>query len=148
MDHYQLSIYDFLQDGEVLDSRQFKYQEVPPSETLPQVDEAQEVIKGSVVEKDTKMMLDSIMLHVKTPSSDLDTQIPTEGTDLPLFSVGDVLTVRQASDVYSYQNENYDWIKTYEGKSAKVLSFDGKSYECEVVDTIKLILRFYPNELE
>jgi len=148
MQYNQLSIYDFLQDGEFLDSRQCKSQEVTPSETLPQVDEAQEVTKGSVVEKDTKMMLDSIMLPIKTPSSDLDTQIPTEDTDLPLFSVGDVLTVRQASEVYSYQNENYDWIKTYEGKSAKVLSFDGKSYECEVVDTIKLILRFYPNELE
>jgi len=142
----QLSIYDFLNES----------QELPPSETVAKVDEAQEPI------------LRNCKCVGVSPSSDLDTKPspccpncreyrwtcdcevyePTEDTDLPLFSVGDVLTVRQASEVYSYQNENYDWIKTYEGKSAKVLSFDGKSYECEVIDTIKLILRFYPNELK
>lgn len=130
-----MSIYDFILNGEsqevvnLLDEMK-----VMTSESQPQVDEAQEVIKGRVVEKDMQVMINSIMLPVETPSSDLDTYklirdnlvfnpdgyaekvveldcnpIPTEDTDLTLFSVGDTVKV---VNIYDKTHEDYEYMET------------------------------------
>lgn len=85
-----MSIYDFLQDGES--------QEVQPSETVPQVDEAQEV---------------------KAPSSALDTSIPTEDTDSTLFSVGDTVKI---VNIYDKTHEDYEYMETVKGSHRVITS--------------------------
>lgn len=122
----QLSIYDSLQVGES--------QEVAPSESLPQVDEAQEVEFDGLVKYN--------------PSSALDTPIPTKDTDSTLFSVGDTLKVRQANDVYDKYSspEDYYFMKEYEGMSVTLESFDGQSWECYFPE-LGRHKRVYPNEL-
>ncbi|MGR5994470.1 hypothetical protein ACT7C9_15215 [Bacillus cereus] len=122
----QLSIYDFLPEE--------KSQEVQPSETDPQVDEAQVVLNSFDEDGDYK----------KYPSSDLDTRAsntldietyeaiveeceesfqPTEDTDSTLFSVGDTVKVKEAGEVYSYQHEYYDYLKNFSGKEFVILNY-------------------------
>ena len=111
MQDEQISIYDFLQEE--------KSQEVAPSETLPQVDEAQE--------------------SEKLPSSALDAKESTEDTDSTLFSVGDVLTVRKASDVYNanIDPEDFYFLKEYEEEQVKLLNIRGKSLLCNTFNLDK-----------
>lgn len=125
----QMSIYDFLPEE--------KSQEVQPSESVPQVDEAQE--------ESIYYVLDSKgNTREFSPSSDLDTRASntldietyetivgeceeafqsTEDTDSTLFSVGDTVKVRQAGEVYSYQHEFYDYLKNFSGKEFVILSY-------------------------
>lgn len=110
-----MSIYDFL-DSEVNSTAMptslcSKSQELPPSETVAQVDEA--------------------------PQSALDTTIPTEDTDMSLFSVGDTVKVRQAEEVYTSEDdpESYYYLKENEGKTLTI-KIVGKYFlqsECDTV---------------
>lgn len=132
VNYKQMSIYDFIgEENNFLPEE--KSQEVQPSETAPQVDEAQETVE---LYADGKLIATSTV-----PSSALDTKIPTEdtdnvgsesSTDKTLFSVGDVLTVRQASNVYNAdeQPEDFYFIKEYEGEQVKVLNIRGDSLLC------------------
>lgn len=103
--YHQLSIYDFL-SGES--------QELPPSETVAQVDEAQE--------------------------SDLDA-IPTEDTDLTLFSVGDTVKV---INPYPYGHVDYDYLNDWEGTIGTIREFNKGIYSLDFKDIINF---FYSNEL-
>lgn len=116
----QMSIYDFLPEE--------KSQEVQPSETVPQVDEAQD--------ESIYYVLDSKgNTREFSPSSDLDTRKtwekivdfeasltkePTEDTDSTLFSVGDKALVRNACEVYGGEDsedvENYYALLDLQGK--------------------------------
>ncbi|PFD41426.1 hypothetical protein [Bacillus cereus] len=159
----QLSIYDFLPEE--------KSQEVQPSESVPQVDEAQDDYDVMIAE--------SICYRCGiVPSSDLDTEAsntldietyeaiveeceeafqPMEDTDSTLFSVGDLITVRKAEDVYprgvSYEGygvctpEDYYHLKEFETQQGLVTFYDGKSYKCKMFKGNKLV-GFYPNELK
>ena len=120
MQDEQISIYDFLPAGES--------QEVAPSETLPQVDEAQEY--GSTL---------GLVYRNYSPSSALDTKESTEDTDKTLFSVGDVLTVRKASDVYNanIDPEDFYFLKEYEEEQVKLLNIRGKSLLCNTFNLDK-----------
>ncbi|MFA2603657.1 hypothetical protein ABR763_01135 [Bacillus cereus] len=140
----QMSIYDFLHDGES--------QEVAPSETLPQVDEAQE---------DDLAIVDSILLRCgESPSSALDaskiisenlvfnpegyaekvTELPTEDTDKTLFSVGDKFKVVSASSLYDtdIDPESYYYLLDYQGKTLEVKSIG----DCYVVSVGGQIFNF------
>ncbi|MBK5492602.1 hypothetical protein [Bacillus sp. TH13] len=171
MSYKQLSIYDFLPEE--------KSQEVQPSESVPQVDEAQD--------ESIYYVLDSKgNTREFSPSSDLDTRASntldietyetiveeceeafqsTEDTDKTLgsrqcetlFSVGDLITVRKAEDVYpkgvSYEGygvctpEDYYHLKEFETQQGLVTFYDGKSYKCKMFKSNKLV-GFYPNELK
>ncbi|MGR5980273.1 hypothetical protein ACT7DJ_28360 [Bacillus cereus] len=153
----QLSIYDFLPEE--------KSQEVQPSETDPQVDEAQEIVN---LYADGKLIATSTV-----PSSALDTKAsntldietyeaiveeceeafqPTEDTDnvvtnSTLFSVGDVLTVK-VPDFEDSEPENYYFIKALEGKHFKVLDIDSLHITCEAVSVYDdKIYKFYHHEV-
>lgn len=112
----QLSIYDFIES-----------QEFPPSETVPQVDETQDSheLPSSALDtrKNWEIVQDSLNEFFEKP---------TEDTDLSLFSVGDVLTVRQASDVYNAdkQPEDFYYIEDYEGEQVKLLNIRGDLLLC------------------
>lgn len=118
----QLSIYDFLQEAES--------QEVAPSEMLPQVDEAQVVLNSFDDDGDYR----------KYPSSDLDTTIPTEDTDLSLFSVGDKFKVVSASSLYDtdIDPESYYYLLDYQGKTLEVKSIG----DCYVITVGGQIFNF------
>ncbi|AFQ14626.1 hypothetical protein P9133_32055 [Bacillus thuringiensis] len=151
----QMSIYDFIEDSEKTLRDYEKSQEVQPSETVPQVDEAQE--------------------SEKLPSSDLDTRAPntldietykaiveeceeafqpTEDTDSTLFSVGDVLTVRKADEVYSFEEnpEDHSAVERFEGLKVEIVGHEGESFECNILNDRTIsdqsIVLFYPKELQ
>ncbi|AXF39871.1 hypothetical protein BMBphi_gp023 [Bacillus phage vB_BthS_BMBphi] len=150
----QLSIYDFL-NGES--------QEDKPSETVPQVDEAQEItlvngstfgcsIPSSALDTD-KLINENLVFNPdgyaeKVVEIDCN-PIPIEDTDKTcddchgktLFSVGNVLTVRQASDVYSADEnpEDFYYLKNYEGEQVKVLNIRGDLLLCNTFNLDKNI---------
>ncbi|PFA41987.1 hypothetical protein [Bacillus thuringiensis] len=149
----QLSIYDFLPEE--------KSQEVQPSETDPQVDEAQE-------EKRIPVMFRH-KWKTESPSSDLDTRKTwekivdfeasltkesTEDTDSTLFSVGDVLTVRKADEVYSFEEnpEDHSAVERFEGLKVEIVGHEGESFECNILNDRTIsdqsIVLFYPKELQ
>ncbi|WP_163051641.1 hypothetical protein [Bacillus cereus] len=109
----QMSIYDFLPEE--------KSQEVQPSETDPQVDEAQVDIYGAMSQQLSKDVEDMILGDV--PSSALDAKESIEDTDSTLFSVGDVVKVRQARDLYlsHIDPEDYFHMKEYENCIVSIL---------------------------
>lgn len=133
----QLSIYDFIES-----------QEFPPSETVPQVDETQDSheLPSSALDtrKNWEIVQDSLNEFFEKP---------TEDTDLTLFSVGDILTVKDASDVYSYSHEFYDYLKGFKGEKVMVLGVkrlkcnNNVSVKVEVIRTQKEI-SFYDFELQ
>ncbi|MBJ8023707.1 hypothetical protein [Bacillus cereus] len=139
----QMSIYDFIsEEGNFLPEE--KSQEVQPSETVPQVDEAQETVE---LYADGKLIATSTV-----PSSDLDTRAsntldietyetiveeceeafqPTEDTDSTLFSVGDKALVKNADDVYDLDHddvEDYYGLKAHEGKTVIIESVTDNYY--------------------
>ncbi|MCU5455271.1 hypothetical protein OCA97_14835 [Bacillus cereus] len=152
MSYKQLSIYDFLPEE--------KSQEVQPSETVPQVDEAQETVE---LYADGKLIATSTV-----PSSDLDTRAPntldietykaiveeceeafqpTEDTDSTLFSVGDKARVR-VPDFEDSEAEDYYFLKALEGKHFKVLDIDSLHITCEAVSVYDdKIYQFYHYEV-
>lgn len=113
MQDEQISIYDFLQEE--------KSQEVAPSETLPQVDEAQE--------------------SEKLPSSALDAKESTEDTDKTLFSVGDNVKV---INPYHYDHEDWDYLEEWKDKVGTILKKGFKGYVVFIDDIENY---FYPLEL-
>lgn len=147
MQDEQISIYDFL-NGES--------QEVAPSETLPQVDEAQTVelyADGVLICKETISSSALGTITFEHSGKTYVTSKPTEDTDnvvtnSTLFSVGDTVKVRQANDVYDKYSstEDYYFMKEYEGMSVTLESFDGQSWECYFPE-IGRHKRVYPNEL-
>jgi len=110
----QMSIYDFIEES----------QELPPSETVAQVDEAQDDWKLNAINQ---------------PSSALDAKESTEDTDMTLFSVGDVLTVRQASEVYlsNESPEDFYFLKEYEGEQVKIIDIDDNVLKCNTFNLDK-----------
>ncbi|WDS60541.1 hypothetical protein BC6_00026 [Bacillus phage BC-6] len=123
MKYEQMSIYDFLQNGES--------QEVQPSETVPQVDEAQEV---------------------NAPSSDLDASIPTEDTDnvvtnSTLFSVGDTVKVRSPFDVTTPEEDPETWfyMDKFQKVPLEIVGHEGKALECKAPNGETIL--FYRDEL-
>ncbi|MDR5022708.1 hypothetical protein FOL75_12210 [Bacillus thuringiensis] len=138
--YQQMSIYDFIETCEDMDDLEHvKSQEVQPSETVPQVDEAQE-------EKRIPVMFRHEW-KTESPSSALDTEESTEDTDKTLFSVGDVLTVR-VPDFEDSEPENYYFIKALEGKHFKVLDIDSLHITCEAVSVYDdKIYKFYHYEV-
>ncbi|MCU5024496.1 hypothetical protein OB988_18685 [Bacillus cereus] len=138
MSYKQLSIYDFLPEE--------KSQEVQPSETDPQVDEAQDESiyyvldsKGNTREFSPSSDLDtrtSNTLDKETydaiveeceeafqPTEDTDNVGSESSTDSTLFSVGDTVKVKEAGEVYSYQHEFYDYLKNFSGKEFVILNY-------------------------
>ncbi|MCU5640241.1 hypothetical protein OCB39_25585 [Bacillus cereus] len=121
----QLSIYDFLPEE--------KSQELPPSETVAQMDEAQE--------------------SEKLPSSALDTKESTEDTDSTLFSVGDVLTVKSPDEVYSMDTHPEDYYHLHEHQGKKVVitsrrkAYRGVFYGTSIEENGKVPF-FYHRELK
>lgn len=118
MSYKQLSIYDFLPEE--------KSQEVQPSESVPQVDEAQE-------EKRIPVMFRHEW-KTESPSSALDTRKTwekivdfeasltkesTEDTDSTLFSVGETVKVINPYDVSS---EDYSYMETVSGQPRVITS--------------------------
>ena len=136
-----MSIYDFISEEDNFLPEE-KSQEVQPSETVPQVDEAQVVLNSFDDDGDYK----------KCPSSDLDTRAsntldietyetiveeceeafqPTEDTDSTLFSVGDKALVKNADDVYDLDHddvEDYYGLKAHEGKTVIIESVTDNYY--------------------
>lgn len=118
-----------------------KSQEVAPSETLPQVDEAQEYIIPAYPQTvdmaldmfnydDEKFMAD-LIASKNIPSSALDTsKKPTEDTDKTsdlrqektLFSVGDIVKVRNAKDIYdiNYFEEDFAHVDAHSGMEGEI----------------------------
>ncbi len=161
----QLSIYDFIgEENNFLPEE--KSQEVAPSETLPQVDEAQEI--NPLYMRCTGEIPSSALVTFKPEMRELtpdelengvgiSPKIPTEDTDKSLFSVGDLITVRKAEEVYlkgvSYEGygvctpEDYYHLKEFETQQGIVTFYDGKSYKCKMFKGNKLV-GFYPNELK
>lgn len=139
----QMSIYDFLQDGES--------QEVAPSETLPQVDEAQETVEfyadGKLVAKQTvpSSALDVVSdLNIKAEPKEVF-EISTEDTDKTLFSVGDKALVRNACEVYNADEdiEDYYSLLDHQGKVVVISEVHPNNYFI-VADGIN----FYATELQ
>lgn len=147
----QMSIYDFIEE---------KSQEVQPSETVPQVDEAQD---------DLAKMREEIISFAKSPRSALDTfksplcpvcygyewrcdhevYKPTEDTDLTLFSVGEHVTIIGG---YTEDDEDYDYLEAYVGKTCWVVSVKEHHSRKQVV-TVRLgdsnlEVPFYWDELQ
>lgn len=120
--YQQMSIYDFIGEEDNFLPEE-KSQEVQPSETVPQVDEAQD--------ESIYYVLDSKgNTREFSPSSDLDTRAsntldietyetiveeceeafqPTEGTDSALFSVGDTVVVKSPFDVTTPEEDPETW---------------------------------------
>lgn len=139
----QLSIYDLLD----------KSQELPPSETVAQVDETQE----EWTEEEVNSCLGSL------PSSDLDAkdylvfnpegyaekvvELPTEDTDKALFSVGDIVYTRDPHDITTPEEDPETWfyLDKYMGVSLTVVGHEGEALECEDIDGE--ITLFYHNEI-
>lgn len=137
----QMSIYDFLQDGES--------QEVAPSETLPQVEEAQETVEfyadGKLVAKQT------------VPSSALDANNTVEVTDKTLISTEPKFEVNQIVTVvnpYDEGLEDYDYMKPLAGKEVRVIEIrstnrtNTRYYVCEYLDGLLSNGYFYEHELK
>ncbi|PHB23087.1 hypothetical protein COE80_19435 [Bacillus pseudomycoides] len=143
----QMSIYDFLEES----------QEVPPSETVPQVDEAPSVV---------------LMLPKVSPSSALDTKESSEATDMPLvsedghyltfefpkFKTNQIVTVSIPEELIfdlgrcPQDVENFYYLQDWKEKQVRVLSSKshsrrGFTYEVECVRTGKSG-HFYEDELK
>ncbi|MBR9655781.1 hypothetical protein [Bacillus cereus] len=137
----QMSIYDFLQDGES--------QEVAPSETPPQVDEAQE---------DDLAIVDSVLLRCgESPSSALDVNNTVEVTDKALISAEPKFEVNQIVTVvnpYDEGLEDYDYMKPLSGKEVRVIEIrstdrtNTRYYVCEYLDGLLSNGFFYEHELK
>lgn len=155
-----MSIYDFISEEDNFLPEE-KSQEVQPSETAPQVDEAQERFN---IECAKQLVND---LELKLPSSALDTEklisenlvfnpegyaekvteLPTEDTDSTLFSVGDKARVR-VPDFEDSEAEDYYFLKALEDKHFKVLDIDSLHITCEAISVYDdKIYKFYPHEI-
>ncbi|AMR85235.1 hypothetical protein P4K49_30870 [Bacillus cereus] len=156
MSYKQLSIYDFISEENNFLPEE-KSQEVQPSETVPQVDEAQVVLNSFDDDGDYKKYPSSALDTSKLISENLvfnpegyaekATELPTEDTESTLFSVGDVLTVR-VPDFEDSEPENYYFIKALEGKHFKVLDIDSLHITCEAVSVYDdKIYKFYHYEV-
>ena len=130
MQDEQINIYDFLQEE--------KSQEVAPSETLPQVDEAQDVITPEMRDLISHELEHGVDL---TPSSALDAKEPTEDTDSTLFSVGDTVKV---INPYHYDHEDWDYLEEWKDKVGTILKKGFKGYVVFIDDIENY---FYPLEL-
>ncbi|MBG9828511.1 hypothetical protein [Bacillus wiedmannii] len=137
----QMSIYDFLQDGES--------QEVAPSETLPQVDEAQ-AVNYYVTDKDGN----NVDIY---PSSALDVKNTVKATDKALVSADPKFEVNQIVTVvnpYDDEHEDYDYMKPLEGKEVRVIEIrsayrtNTRYYVVEYLDGLLLNGFFYEHELK
>ncbi|MGI8362738.1 hypothetical protein [Bacillus cereus] len=144
--YQQMSIYDFIETCEGMDDLEHvKSQEVQPSETVPQVDEAQE-------EKRIPVMFRHEW-KTESPSSALDTKESTEDTDKTLFSVGDVLTVKSPDEVYSMDThpEDYYHLQEHQGKKVVITSrrkaYRGVFYGTSIEENGKVPF-FYHRELK
>ncbi|MEZ2327349.1 hypothetical protein R1C46_26495 [Bacillus tropicus] len=144
----QMSIYDFLQDGES--------QEVAPSETLPQVDEAQEITANNV-----HQIIPSSALDVSGPSEDEIkyvefTQTNTvEVTDKALISAEPKFEVNQVVTVlnpYSESHEDFHILEQYKSQERRVVGISvskGKNiYETVLPYTQDSPHYFYEHELK
>lgn len=151
MENPQLSIYDFLPKE--------KSQEVAPSETHPQVDEAQVDIYGAMAQQLAEDV--ECMVLGDIPSSALDTEklisenlvfnpegyaekvvgLPTEDTDSTLFSVGDTVKV---INPYHYDYEDWDYLEEWKDKVGTILKKGFKGYVVFIDDIENY---FYPLEL-
>lgn len=135
MKYEQMSIYDFLQDGES--------QEVAPSETLPQVDEAQD---------------DWDRGHSQpVPSSALDAKNTVEVTDKALISAEPKFEVNQIVTVvnpYNEGHEDYDYMMPLSGKEVRIIKIrstnrtNTRYYVCEYLDGLLSNGFFYEHELK
>ncbi|HDR7275065.1 TPA: hypothetical protein QCX06_002119 [Bacillus paranthracis] len=134
----QMSIYDFLQDGES--------QEVAPSETHPQVEEAQEdwdrghsqPIPSSALDA-SKLISENLVFNPEGYANKV-TELPTEDTDSALFSVGDKFKVVSASSLYDtdIDPESYYYLLDYQGKTLEVKSIG----DCYVITVGGQIFNF------
>ncbi|WKV24062.1 hypothetical protein PSYJYH_000027 [Bacillus phage PSYJ-YH] len=135
VDYKQLSIYDFLEEDNFLQDGES--QEVAPSETLPQVDEAQEV-KAPSSALDTEKLISENLVFNPEGYAEKVVELPTEDTDKtcdgchgkPLFSVGDTVKI---INPYSEDDEDYAYIQTVEGSHRVITSgvhitIGGKKY--------------------
>ncbi|PGM38496.1 hypothetical protein [Bacillus thuringiensis] len=113
----QLSIYDFLPEE--------KSQEVQPSESVPQVDEAQESEKLPSSDLETcKDCMNAPILDGECsnpfckPTEDTDKVEELRSTDKTLFSVGDTVKVRKADEIYNIADdpEDYYHVRDFEGE--------------------------------
>ncbi|HDX9704376.1 TPA: hypothetical protein ROY17_002014 [Bacillus thuringiensis] len=166
MSYKQLSIYDFLPEE--------KSQEVQPSETDPQVDEAQEEkripvmfrhewktespssdldIKVHINKGDTYIGYTNLKVANEIKSIDPEVIITTEDTDSTLFSVGDVLTVKSPDEVYSMDThpEDYYHLQEHQGKRVVITSrrkaYRGVFYGTSIEENGKVPF-FYHRELK
>lgn len=134
MKYEQMSIYDFLNE---------ESQEVPPSETVPQVDETQEFYMCGTSVKENHGW--------EKPSSDLDTP-SSKDTDVPLFFEGKNLKVKKASEVCSPEEnpEDYYHLEAFEGRVIKLLALTNKVRKlwlARVIDTSEEQF-FYEHEIK
>lgn len=132
----QMSIYDFLPEGE--------YQELPPSETVAQVDEAQESSDPSsaldtrktwekIVDFEKSLTENNLVFNPegyseKVVELDCNPEL-TEDTDLSLFSVGDTIKVVHPESLYNEDEdpESYHYLKELYGEDLTVENL-GKAY--------------------
>ncbi|MDF9611898.1 hypothetical protein P5763_07405 [Bacillus cereus] len=157
----QMSIYDFLPDGES--------QEVAPSETLPQVDEAQDEdryyvldSKGNTVEifpssdlDADKLITDNLVFNPEGYSEkviELDTVEVTDKTLIsaePKFEVNQVVTVLNP---YSENHEDFHILEQYKSQERRVVGISvskGKNiYETVLPHTQDSPHYFYEHELK
>lgn len=150
----QLSIYDFLPEE--------KSQEVQPSETDPQVDEAPKLWE-MIIAADNEFHESALDTRA---SNTLDKETyeaileeceeafqPTEDTDSTLFSVGDVLTVKSPDEVYSMDThpEDYYHLQEHQGKKVVITSirkaYRGVFYGTSIEENGKVPF-FYHRELK
>ncbi|PFQ13503.1 hypothetical protein [Bacillus cereus] len=156
----QMSIYDFLPEE--------KSQELPPSETVAQVDETQEEKRIPVMfrhewkTESPSSALDTCptcSYPMQFPSYRFCTNVnceylkPTEDTDSTLFSVGDVLTVKSPDEVYSMDThpEDYYHLQEHQGKKVVITSrrkaYRGVFYGTSIEENGKVPF-FYHRELK
>lgn len=114
----QLSIYDFIES-----------QEFPPSETVPQVDETQDSheLPSSALDtrKNWEIVQDSLNEFFEKPTEDTDNKT--------LFSVGDIIKVRQADTLYSpdIHPEDFYFLKEYENEVMEAIKVRKHLVLCE-----------------
>lgn len=145
MSYKQLSIYDFLPEE--------KFQEVQPSESVPQVDEAQESEELPSSALDTSKLISENLVFNPEGYAEKVTELPTEDTDSTLFSVGDVLTVKSPDEVYSMDThpEDYYHLQEHQGKKVVITSirkaYRGVFYGTSIEENGKVPF-FYHRELK
>lgn len=160
--YQQMSIYDFIEESQEVEYTQADRRQCLPSETQPQVDEAQDDKAGVYMISDlvpssaldTDNLISENLVFNPDGYAEKVVELPTEDTDKtcddchskPLFSVGDTVKV---VNPYTEDDdpEDYHTLKELEGKEVYILEVNGKSIKGDIISD-DLVTYFYSKELQ